>query len=99
MPFHKVQATIALGYKTFTLKYNQIYNGKVFTTRDNSVYLPHFAPANISITNKIKLNNNNTLVLQFALNNLFNEDYHIIANRPMPRQNYEFSLVYDFNKK
>jgi outer membrane receptor protein involved in Fe transport len=33
------------------------------------------------------------LVVEFKVNNLFNESYHSVLNRPMPGRNYNLVLL------
>ena len=87
-----------MAFKGYALSYSHNYTSKTFVLKDHSTYLPYFAPANISVAKNFKLNSESKVGVQFKVNNVFNENYQIVANRPMPRRNFTLSLVYDFNK-
>jgi len=91
VPKHKVSANINLKFKGFTFNYNQIYNSKVYIDETNTIYLPHYFPANISLAKSIVFKKTK-LRFQFQINNLYNEPYQIVANRPIPGINYEFKI-------
>lgn len=95
IPTHKATFSLRLVYQKATLTYSQIYNGKVFIDESNSAYMPHFFPANISINYPVSLKNM-TLVIKGRVNNLFNEPYQVVANRPVAGRNYSFDLSFFF---
>jgi len=72
-------------YKKLTLQYNQTYNGSVFIDAANQTYMPYFAPASLYFNWEItKEKAKNRTNLGFKVENLYNEEYQIMANRPMP---------------
>ena len=91
VPNHKITGNFILKYKSFLLNYNQIYTSKVFIDATNTIYLPHFFPANVSISKQVNLKELK-INFQFQINNLYNEPYQIVANRPVPGINYEFKI-------
>lgn len=86
----------SLAFRSWKLTYKWCYYSERFTTSDNDIkskigrVLPYFmndivlekrfatAPAEIS--------------LKLAVNNIFNEEYESVLNRPMPGRNFEFFL-------
>ncbi len=80
-------------YKKLSLQYNQTYNGSVFIDAANKTYMPYYAPASIYFNWKItkqKAKNNANLGLK--IENIYNEEYQIMANRPMPGRYYMIVL-------
>ena len=69
--------------KEFTLSYHQIYNSSVFIDADNRTYMPYFAPANLKIYYTVA-DAYNAVDLFIKIQNLYNEEYQVMANRPMP---------------
>ncbi len=86
-------------FKCLSLNYRQSYNGSVFIDATNQTYMPYYAPANLRLDwrmNKIKAKNKFSLGVNFA--NLYNEEYQIVANRPLPGRYYRLILKVEFNK-
>jgi iron complex outermembrane receptor protein len=96
VPKHKISATGSLIIKSFKISYTQFFTSKVYIDASNSVYLPYYLPARLSISKPISFNKN-TLSLNLAIDNLYNEPYQVVANRPIPGVNYTFSLRYVLN--
>lgn len=92
VPLHKGTVTANANYKEYTLSYDQQITSRVYVDASNAIYLPYTLPANISIGRTIQFKTVR-LSIKGSINNLFNEDYHIVANRPMPGRNYGVSFV------
>ena len=89
MPYHKINTNLNIAYKGWALNYNYQYNGQVFTTTSNTQNITNFSLKNVSLQKqliKYKVN------IGFYINNLFNENYQIVANRPMPNRNYKLNI-------
>ncbi|MEN8828368.1 MAG: TonB-dependent receptor [Flavobacteriales bacterium] len=95
IPNHKASGTFGMGYKKISLTYSQIYNGRVFCDESNSAYMPHYFPANISLEYRLKLKSQ-SLFLKGKINNLYNEQFQVVANRPVAGRNYSFDISYFF---
>ena len=95
IPNHKASGTFGMGYKKISLTYSQIYNGRVFIDESNSAYMPHYFPANISLEYRLKLKSQ-SLFLKGKINNLYNEQFQVVANRPVAGRNYSFDISYFF---
>lgn len=86
-------------YKFLELKYQQSYNGSVYIDAANQTYMPYYAPSNLQLDWKInKLKAKNKLLLGVRIDNLFNEEYQIVANRPLPGRYYRLILKVALNK-
>ena len=95
VPFHKVTGTIDYIIQRFNAYYQQLFNGKVFTTTDNSTDLDSYLVANIGLdyffsykTMPIKIG--------FKINNIFNTYYENVAYRPMPNRNIQTTITFKF---
>jgi len=95
VPFHKVTGTIDYRIQRFNAYYQQLFNGKVFTTTDNSTDLDSYLVANIGLdyffsykTMPVKIG--------FKFNNIFNKYYENVAYRPMPNRNIQTTLTFKF---
>lgn len=92
-----IQANII--YRSISLGYRQSYNGSVFIDAANQTYMPYYAPANFRFDWRINKNENkNKYSLGVTVENLYNEEYQIVANRPMPGRYFRLILKVEFNK-
>lgn len=95
VPKHKVSFFGQYQYKKWGISYSQIYTSKVFIDASNSTYLPHYFPADIRMDyfctfRKFKLK------LGGGVNNVYNEPYQVVANRPLAGRNYQFFINLEF---
>jgi len=97
VPFHKLNYTLNLYYRNFSLNYNYNYTGQRHTTSDNNWYLPPNFISNIDLSKQFKLNKKTTAIATFKINNLLKQNYQSIAWRAMPGRNYLFSFRFNFN--
>lgn len=97
-PRYSVNSNISVGYSKTILTYYHQYIGYRFTTSDNTSWLSPYHYSSLRLNTTINLNQS-TIVLFAACNNLINKNYNIIANRPMPLQNYEVGISLQYQKK
>ncbi|MFP5471548.1 MAG: TonB-dependent receptor [Bacteroidia bacterium] len=94
-PQHTCNFNIFYTYKKLSVNYLQTYTGKVFIDAQNTTYMPYFAPADASIhyafTSKESIAS-----IGFRVQNIFNEAYQIIANRPLPMRSIYVVLKISF---
>ncbi|MDB4087996.1 TonB-dependent receptor [Flavobacteriales bacterium] len=95
VPKHKLTLFLSCSFKKLTLTYSQLYNSRVFIDESNFSYLPHYFPANIGVNYRFKIKNIKSGI-GFRIINLYNEQYHVTANRPIPGRNYSLSLKINF---
>lgn len=81
------RANVQLLYQKWRFQYQLLYTGKVYTTIDHSFDLPSFFLSNIQWAKTWKC-----FRFRFAVNNLWNLDYEVVAQRPMPGRNYEVGI-------
>lgn len=84
-----------VNYKGYTLTYYHHYTGTRFVSTDNNSWLLPYTTAKICGSKAIIVKGCN-LLMQAAVNNLFNETYQVIVNRPMPLRNYQLSITLKF---
>ena len=81
------RAHVQLLYQKWRFQYQLLYTGKVYTTIDHSLDLPSFFLSNIQWAKTWKC-----FRFRFAVNNLWNLDYEVVAQRPMLGRNYEIGI-------
>lgn len=98
VPEHLSNANLGCNYKRFSFFYQQLYNGKVYTTESNSedFVLPHYFVANTGVDYKLINTQNQQLKIGLKINNVFNENYVVQPRRPMPNRNFNFNINYNF---
>lgn len=68
------------------------YSSSFYITSDNTGYMPQYGYHNIGLTKDIKINKLN-IKLNMFINNLFNRDYQVVANYPMPRRHINMGFI------
>lgn len=100
VPYHKGNFNLAYSYKSFSMFYQHMFNGEVFTTEDNLhgrfYALDAYDLANLGCFYKILNTDCNMLELGLNINNIFNEVYQNVALRPMPNRNFNIQIHYEF---
>ncbi|TWP27922.1 TonB-dependent receptor [Apibacter muscae] len=80
-------------FKTWDLSYSLVYTGSRYSSSENikSNYLPEWITHDINFTKLIPMKNMN-LKAGIEVSNLFNKQYEIVLNYPMPGRSYRISL-------
>jgi iron complex outermembrane receptor protein len=97
VPFHKLNSSIQVHYKTVDLIYTYSYTGKRFITTDNNWYLPANFLSDISIAKAFTLGKKWKLYSSFKIKNILDQNYQSIAWRPMPGRHYLITVTFKFN--
>ena len=86
-PRYNGQANIGFEYRQVSFNYNHTYTGYRFMTNDESEYILPYQTGNIQAAVNTKVKNR---AIQFSLqcNNIWNNQYQVVANRPMPGINW-----------
>ena len=96
VPLFSSSVNGSLAYRSWKLTYKWCYYSERFTTSDNDIkskigrVLPYFM--NDIVLEKRFVTKPAEISLKLAVNNLFNEEYESVLNRPMPGRNFEFFL-------
>jgi vitamin B12 transporter len=96
VPKHTFNIVMKLELKKWSFAYNQTVTGKVFIDATNTTYMPYYAPADISISYSLKKGMKSTDI-GIKISNLYNEDYQIMANRPLPGRWFLLFLKVNLN--
>jgi len=96
-PHYKAIIRSSFSFKSFNLIYSHNYTGYRFTSSDNLSYLPSFHLGNICLSSKFMFKGQST-ELFYKLNNIYNSDYQLIVNRPMPLINHEIGINLKLHK-
>lgn len=91
VPFHKLTSSVAYSYKKITFYSNYLFNGQVFTSFDNKYKLKEYTVVNSGIEYQFL----KTCKIGFQAQNLFNENYQNVEQRPLPGRNY--TVNFNFN--
>ena len=97
VPIHKAGFIFSLEYKYLSLTYYFTYTGNRFTSTDNLEFLIANKIHSFQIDYYFKIKNNQ-FTLFTRIDNLFNEKYFAVSNRPQPLRNYGFGITMQFNK-
>jgi iron complex outermembrane receptor protein len=97
-PRYNGQGTFLVLYKNVSLLLNNNYTGYRFTSTDNTTWLNPYYIANIKCSYSYSFSNVN-MNLFWSINNVFNKNYMVVSNRPMPLRNYEIGISMNYRKK
>ncbi len=97
VPKNNGSISLGLKYKHFSFSYNNIITGKRYITTDNSSSISSNSISNIQISYLGKFKKMEIEPL-FEIKNLFNTEYQIVANRPMPQIHFQGTVFFRFNK-
>jgi vitamin B12 transporter len=95
-PRYNGQANLGLGFKKISFNYNHSYIGYRFTTTDESQYLLPYQTGNIYISTAFTFKQKLQYNLNLACNNIWNTDYKVVHQRPMPMRNWALGLAFVF---
>lgn len=97
VPHYKFICKSTLSYKNISFTYIHNYTGFRYTSRDNINYLPSFNLGRLFLSWNFKLKKNNAKIF-YKINNLYNTNYQLVINRPMPLINHEIGFNFKINK-
>jgi len=87
---------IAFHYKKSKLLLSGTYTGKRYTASDNSNSLPAFYVLNATLEQRLSAQELNIDIF-LQLNNILNQDYQVLQQRPMPLIHAQLGLSFSFN--
>lgn len=94
-PIHKANAELYYQQKNLSIRYQQQWVSGRFLNYSNSIALEPFLLGDLLANYQLKLSPL-SLNFQFRLNNVFGTNYYLVSNYPMPRQNFQFSLLINY---
>lgn len=97
-PRYTGQASLMVSYKTFNVLFGNNYTGYRFSSSDNSTWLQPYYVANIRASYGYSYS---SVSIEFFgnINNVFNKNYVVLNNYPMPLRNYEIGMAMHFKQK
>lgn len=97
IPLHSGNVFINLNYKDFFISYQHNSYSKRYTTSSNDIssrnWLYPYFMNDLSLGKNFTIKKNK-ISTEFKIYNLFNETYHSVLYRPMPKRNYMFILKF-----
>lgn len=97
-PRYTGNGSLQLSYKNISFLYSQGYTGYRFTATDNSSWLTPYSIGNAKLSYRYQFNHFSS-EFYFNINNLFNKNYMVVKNMPMPMRNYEGGILLQYHKK
>lgn len=101
-PLHSINTIIEIKYKKWTVYYTNTFYSERFTTSSNDLTrrdrLYPYIMNNVSFGKSINLKKVE-IGLQVKVENLFNEEYRSVLQRPMPGRNYLLLISLKFQKQ
>lgn len=97
-PRYSGYLTYLIQYKNMAFIYNFNYTGYRFTSTDNNTWLLPYQISSLKISSHYAFNKMELTVFG-GCNNLFNVNYQIVSNAPMPLRNYEIGISIQYSKK
>lgn len=99
-PRHSFNASLTGTYKILTCQYTLSITGKRYTDRSNVELnaLPAYSISDLAFIVRPQLRDTQ-LILNFQIKNLFNANYRVMKNLPMPGREFRLSVEVEFNKK
>ena len=94
IPWHSGSAIVGLSYKNWDFNYSFIYAGERYDEQENILY-NHMEPwytSDLSLRYKFRVYSLE-FIAQAEVNNVFDQDYEVITNYPMPGRNYALTLT------
>lgn len=97
VPHYKFIFKSQIAYRNIRITYIHNYTGYRYTSRDNLYYLPAFNLGRLFLSWDLKFKKYPTKIF-YKINNLYNTNYQLVLNRPMPLINNEIGINFKINK-
>lgn len=97
IPWHSGSAIGIFSWRSYALNYSFIYVGKRYNQQENTIYnyTQPWYTHDLSISGSWKINKV-LLKASLEINNLFDQDYDVILNYPMPKRNYRGTIAIEY---
>jgi iron complex outermembrane receptor protein len=87
-PRYNGQLNVGFTYSALSVNYNHTYTGYRFITTDESAYLPPYQTGNVQLMYQTAISAH-ALQVYGQCNNIWNNQYQVVAGRPMPGTNWQ----------
>ncbi len=93
IPHHSGSAVVQMQWRSWNLNYSYIYTGERYNQQENitSNRMQPWYTSDISLVKSFTWRNFRAKAMM-EVNNLFDQDYEVILNYPMPKRNYRLTL-------
>lgn len=95
-PIYNFNGGFWIDYKKISIQYRQNYIGYTYTSSDHSSYLPPYSVGNLNIQYIQDLKNINVNI-HLQITNIWNTNYQVIQNRPMPPLQFYLGIQLKIN--
>lgn len=97
VPLHNFIASVRVQYRRFYLRATQTYTGLRYVATDNSQALNPYILTHIEVGKDLYLKDQR-ISLSFRINNIANQQYQLVSQRPMPGRSFEGTLKVNLSK-
>lgn len=97
IPWHSGSAALGVNFHSWEASYSFIYSGERYSSQANipvNYQLPWYT-SDLSVSKSQHVGPGD-LKLTLEVNNLFNQQYEVVANYPMPGINFKVIMQYEF---
>lgn len=98
VPMYGGHGKLGLSHRGVSLTGIVSYTGYRYTSTDNRQYLEPYWISNAWLAYRLPAFKRCTLSVQAQCNNLFDEVYQVMLNRPMPLRNYQLGIHLEFHR-
>ncbi|HSP11155.1 MAG TPA: TonB-dependent receptor [Salegentibacter sp.] len=92
VPEHKATTSLSYKYNRYSIFYQFLYNGSIFTSSDNNYSLEDYKISNLGIARNF--GRNDFMKIGFQIRNIFDEKYMSMPGRPMPGRYFNSSITF-----
>jgi len=94
IPAQRVSMQGVLNWRSLGITYGHRFTEKRFLNNANSAYLPSFFNATAGVNYTLDTGKEGRLILGCQVENLYNEPYQEVANRPMPNRYFVINVKF-----
>lgn len=94
-PEHRAVIRLEAGWKGYSLVSRNTFTGQVYTTTDNSQYLPGHYLSDLVLKKELPLKESRKITVLFGMHNLFGNEYEIVPFRPMPGFSCDLTVQFE----
>jgi vitamin B12 transporter len=92
MPENQIKGSFRIGYGVLYSTWIADFTGKRYITADNTKFLPCYFVNNLLTGIKFPLKSS-SIDINFAIDNLFNQDFQSVAFYPLPGRSYSIKIL------
>lgn len=97
IPMHNASGRLGFALRKWKMDLFGNYSGESFTSSDNQQSIPGYFIMDLALKKRFDIHKIG-IGLSARINNIFNKQYQVVAYRPMPGINFQFSVSLSFKK-